>query len=727
MVLWNRVVWALNAARTHRFWLVPYLTRELREEIAARIIRFLGITQAILAALALVTVGATVGLAQPTRFIPPSIWLVALFAAHLVARRWGPLNGLTVYVGGVVLATTVGVLAHGVHTPAYLTNVMILAIVVPLYGSRAGVLLALWCALTGAAWFLLRRLGWTTGLVYAPSVFVYIVMLGCMLAGIGLMSIPTALLAATLRSSEQRRLEADQALKAEQNAELAFQAVFEQTGALTALIEPDGTILRLNLTGERLLGVQSVAYIGRSLFDLPWLGNDAVAQISNALRRAAGGTERLEAQVLGPVGRRSLQLAIAPIKSLDGQVRTLVVEALDVTRLLEAERDLAHARRLEALGQLAGGVAHDFNNMLLAVRGALESLRSEQTNQEERVEAMDTMDQATLRASALTRKLLAFGRRDRFETQTIDLHELIAEAAQIFRRTLGAPIDLTLDFAAEDTLVEGDAAAIEHALLNLVVNARDAMKNGGTLTLQTRVMVVDEDWCQQQRFPVCPGWLVKVSIKDQGVGMTDAVLRRAFEPFFTTKTMGDGSGLGLAAVHGTMLSHSGGVTVESQVGIGTSIHLYFPLATGNRVSARVPSSGVEFSLQLSGTVLVVDDEPLVQRVAKRYLKSLGITATIVGDGAAAISLLRAGQLFDCVLTDVVMPKMSGDALIGELRALQPDLPIVVMSGFPAGTDGLVQHVHIDCPWLRKPFGRNDLAKVLGPILSASHRQVSSDS
>ena len=235
----------------------------------------------------------------------------------------------------------------------------------------------------------------------------------------------------------------------------------------------------------------------------------------------------------GPVGSRSLQLAIAPIKSLDGQVRTLVVEGLDVTRLLDAERDLAHARRLEALGQLAGGVAHDFNNMLLAVRGALESLRSGQTSQEERVEAMDTMDQATLRASALTRKLLAFGRRDRFESQTIDLQELISEAAQIFRRTLGAPIDLALDFAAEDTLVEGDAAAIEHALLNLVVNARDAMKNGGTLTLQTRVMVV-EDWCQQQRFPVCPGRLVKVSIQDQGVGMTDDVIRRAFAPFFTT-------------------------------------------------------------------------------------------------------------------------------------------------------------------------------------------------
>ena len=243
MVLWSRVVWALNAARTHRFWLVPYLTRDLREEIAGRIIRFLGVTQAILAALALVTVGATVGLAQPTRFIPPSIWLVALFAAHFVARRRGPLTGLTVYVGGVVFATTVGVLAHGVAgavaelgvggvvvgqgglaggpgaggAPVGAVEVPVeevLAIVVPLYGSRAGVLLALWCALTGAAWFLLRRLGWTTGLVYAPSVFVYIVMLGCMFAGIGLMSIPTALLAATLRSSEQRRIEADQALKA---------------------------------------------------------------------------------------------------------------------------------------------------------------------------------------------------------------------------------------------------------------------------------------------------------------------------------------------------------------------------------------------------------------------------------------------------------------------------------------------------------------------------------
>jgi PAS domain S-box-containing protein len=646
-----------------------------------------------------------------------------LLATRIVTHRWGPLNGLTLYVVGVIFASTIGVLAHGVHTPAYWTNVLILAIVVPLYGARAGVLLALWCALTGATWFVLQRLGWTTGLVYPPSMFTYIVMTGCMAAGIQLMAIPTTLLSSALHSSEQRRIEADQALKAEQNAELAFQAVFEQTGALTALAEPDGTIVRLNLTGERLLGVDGNAYIGRTLFDLPWVGHNVVEQLEDALHNATEGTERLEAEVLGPVGRRSLQLAIAPIKSLDGQVRTLVVEGLDVTRLLDAERELAHARRLEALGQLAGGVAHDFNNMLLAMQCALESLRSRQTSQDERVEAMETMELATARASDLTRKLLAFGRRDRFKTQIIDLQALIADAAQIFRRTLGAPIELALDFAAEDALIEGDAAAIEHALLNLVVNARDAMNNGGTLTLRTEVIVVDEAWCQSQNFPISPGRLVVLSVEDEGGGMTDDVLRRAFEPFFTTKAVGDGSGLGLAAVHGTMLSHGGGVTVKSQLGVGTGFHLYFPLAAGRRVSTRVPPSGVGHSLQLSGTVLVVDDEPLVQRVAKRCLKALGITAVVVGDGASAMAMIHAGQQFDCVVTDIVMPKMSGATLIGEIRRLRPELPIVVMSGFPAGPDGPLQHVPTDCPWLRKPFSRNDLAKVLAPVLGTSNTHL----
>ncbi|HEY5959519.1 MAG TPA: ATP-binding protein, partial [Polyangiaceae bacterium] len=665
---------------------------------------------------------ATVGLSQPTRFIPGMTWVVALCLARWVAHRRSALVALKVVAGGLLASTTFAVLAHSVHAPAFWSNILALAVIVPLYGARAGILLSLWCALCGAAWFALHRLGWGVSLVYPPSLFTYTFMLGCMFCGIGLMSIPTALLAAALRASEQRRLEAVQARQAEQNAELALRAVFEQTGAVTALVKPDGTILRLNPMAERLMGVEVGDFINRKLSDLPWVGAQTAERIESALQRAVHGIERLDAVVVGAAGQRHLQLAIAPINGLDGTLRSLVVEGLDATRLIEVERELSHASRLEALGQLAGGVAHDFNNMLFAMHGALESLQSTRLGAEERVESMETISQAVVRASDLTRKLLAFGRRDRFETQVVDLEILISEASNIFRRTLCAPIELRLELASERTLVNGDASAIEHALVNLMVNARDAMtSNGmvsGTITLRTRVIAVEEARCAAQSFPISEGRIVELSITDDGVGMTEEVRARAFEPFFTTKPVGQGTGLGLAAVHGTMLSHGGGVGVESQEGNGTTVFLYFPLVT-SAVTSRVPPSGVGFTVQLNGTVLVVDDEPLSLRVTRRYLNALGVTAVFVGDGVAALELIESGTQFDCVLTDIVMPKMSGPALVAELRRKCPELPVVIMSGFPGGSEGSMNDALSDCPRLRKPFGRSDLARTLAPILTRS--------
>jgi len=705
-------------ARGHGFWLGPQLTREVREQIARRLYRVVWIPLILLVIISQASILATVGLREPTRFIPGAIWLTASLVAREVARRRSILDGLAIVVLGHVAATTIGVLAHSVHAPAYWMNILALAVIVPIYGARAGILLTIWCALSGAAWFVLHRLGLTVGLLYPNSVFAYVFLVCNLLCGVVLMAIPAWFLAAALRSSEQRRLETAVAHLAEQDSELRFRAVFEQTGALTLLVEPDGTIIRLNLSGEQLLGLDGARCVGQTIFDLPWIGLEAEAKIEQALLRATQGTERLKLELMGPTGRRHLQLAIAPVNRADGTLRSLVVAGLDATRLLEAERDLAHARRLEALGQLAGGVAHDFNNMLLAAQGSLESVRSGRASEEERLEALESMDQAMVRAAKLTRKLLAFGRRDRFEKQVVDLGQLIKDATQLYRRTIGASIDLVVDLADAEMPVEGDAAAIEHVLMNLVVNAREAMPRGGSVTLRTRVMSVDEAWCKEQTFPILPGRIIELCVEDDGLGMSDEVRVHAFEPFFTTKVDATGSGLGLAAAHGTMLSHGGGITVESQPGQGTRFKLFFPVAE-QRLSARVPPSGVGHSLRLSGKILVVDDEPLVLRVTKRSLEALGVTAVLVSDAATALAALNAGQQFDCVLTDVVMPKMSGIALVERLRKIRPSMPIVVMSGFPAGSDGPAQEILADYPWLRKPFSRNDLSRVLGPILNAA--------
>lgn len=703
-------------ARDHGFWLRPYLPLDMRQVIAEKLNRLLWWPMVIVAGLAQLALLVTVGLSEPTRFIPGMAWVVALLAARGVARRRGALSGLKCVILGLVVSTTFAVLAHSVHAPAFWANILALAVIVPLYGARAGLLLTLWCALCGATWFFMHKVGWSVGLVYPPSLFAFTFLMGCLLSGIGLMSIPTALLASALRSAQNRQLEVEAAHRAEQNAELALQAVFEQTGALTALIDPEGVILRLNPMAERLLGIDSTEYVGRRLSELPWANPDVKDQLTGAIERATRGIERLDAVVQGATGPRHLQLAIAPIRGLDGQLRSLVVEGLDATRLLEVERDLAHARRLESLGQLAGGVAHDFNNMLLAMQGALESLQSSKLNAVEQNESLQTLSQAVHRASDLTRKLLAFGRRDRFESQVVDLEVLITDATKIFRRTLGASIELVLDLGHGRTFIDGDAAAIEHVLVNLMVNARDAMKRGGTITLRTRVHHADKRECGGASVPTLTGRIIELSVADEGVGMSEEVRARAFEPFFTTKSVGEGSGLGLAAVHGTMLSHGGGVSVESQPEVGTTVRLYFPAAI-REASARVPSSGVAHSIQLTGTVLVVDDEPLVLRVARRYLQSLGVACVLASDGIKALALIDSGEEFDCVLTDIVMPKMSGIVLIARLRERCPHLPVVVMSGFPAGTEGADNETLTAYPWLRKPFGSRELAKVLGPILS----------
>lgn len=710
-----------SVTRRLAHWLEPQLARDVRERIACQLYRAAWTPLTILAVLAQVAILITVGLREPTRYVPGFIWLLALLIAREVTRRRDALSGLWYMVLGLVATTTAAVLAHSVHTPAYWTNILALIVVVPLYGARMGILLTLWCALSGASWFLLARFGWTVGLVYPPDGFAYVFLVGCLFCGVGLMTIPTRLLANALTSSEQRRSEAEAAHRAEQDAQLAFRAVFEQGGALSMLVEPSGSIIRLNLSGAKLLGLDRATCVGQSIFDLAWAGQDAVLQIEQALCRATQGTERLHLDVIGPTGSRHLQLAISPLKGADGSLRAFVVAGLDATRLVEAERDLAHARRLEALGQLAGGVAHDFNNMLMAAQGSLESLREGTVSREERLEALETIEQATHRAAELTRKLLAFGRRDRFEKQIVDLAQLVTEAAKLFRRAIGASIQLVLDVGTDSMPVEGDAASIEHALMNLMVNARDAMPNGGTVTIRVSVVTVDDDWCKSQTFSVRPGRLVELCIEDDGMGMNDETRARMFEPFFTTKRQGAGSGLGLSAVHGTVLSHGGGISVESQVGRGTRIHLFFPVAA-QRPSARIPTSGVGYSLSLTGTVLVVDDEPLVLRVTKRSLEALGITAILASDVPSAIATLRTGRSFDCVLTDIVMPKLSGVALVEHIRAICPDLPVVVMSGFPATAENPTPEALMGCPWLRKPFGRDELARVLGPILSGAQER-----
>jgi len=712
---------ALNIAAPSRRlqWLESPIGRADRERIAELMLRVLRWPLIVILLAAQVIVVGTVGFAEPTRFAPGFLMMSVLLVAGPVAKQRGALAALTIIIVGAAATTSLAVLAHSVHAPAYWGNLLALAVVVPLYGARGGLLLSLWAAITGAAWFWLQRVGWTL-LVFPNSMFVYLLMCGYMLCAVGLLSIPSFLLTAALRTSEQRRQETQRAQHAEQEIELAFGAIFERTATLAALLDREGAVTRINRTGEAILNVEPLALNGKKFWNLPWSGENDCHVLKDALAQPLELTQRLQVSIVGQNGRiRTLQLAITGV--LDGQqrIRYWAIEGVDVTELLETQRDLAHARRLEALGQLAGGVAHDFNNMLTALQGAFESLNDVDLSEPEKQEATDTMEQAIRRATEVTRKLLAFGRRDRFETRVIDLNQLVTDASRLLRRTLGAPIELVLELEAQPTIIEGDEAALEHALLNLVVNARDAIRNGGRVTLRTRRVNLDQPFCSAQQFVAHPGPYVVLSVEDTGIGMDEQVKAHAFEPFFTTKSVGEGSGLGLAAVHGTMLSHNGGVIVDSHANSGTAIQLYFPVAEGREVTLR-PHSITRDLTRLKGTVLVVDDEPLMLRVAKRQLSQLGLEPVLASDGASALALLQAGSRFDCIITDFVMPKMSGMTLVNRIREFLPDIPIIIMTGYPSGSAADNQNAISEYPCLRKPFNRSDLARVIAPVLGVRH-------
>jgi PAS domain S-box-containing protein len=703
--------------RTRWRWLESPIGRDDRERIAGQILHWLRWPLLVVLLIAQVVVWATLGFSEPTRFVPGWMLIAALVTARPVARHRGQSAGLSVLVFGTIATTTFAVLANSVQAPAYWANVLTLAAVVPLYGARGGLLLSLWVALSGAAWFFLQRMGWTLGLTQTNSLLVYLLLCGYMFCGVGLLSIPSYLLAAALRTSEQRRLEAQRAQQAEREIELAFGAVFERTATLAALLEGDGTVTRINRTGEEILRAETAALTGEKFWKLPWGGQTDQDVLMRALTQPLETTQRIEVSVTAEAGgNRALQLVITGVRDNQGKIRYWAVEGVDVTELLATQRDLAHARRLEALGQLAGGVAHDFNNMLTALQGAFESLNDVDLSEFEKHEAFDTMKQAILRASEVTHKLLAFGRRDRFEIRVFDVNQLVSDASRLLRRTLGAPIELVLELGAERAAIEGDEAALEHALLNLVVNARDAMRNGGRVTLRTHCEVVDQSFCALQHFAGGPGPYVVLSVKDTGTGMNEQVKAHVFEPFFTTKSVGEGSGLGLAAVHGTMLSHNGGVIVESAANSGTVIRLYFPSADGRAVTLK-PQSTTRRVTRLHGTILVVDDEPLMLRVAKRHLNQLGLESVLVNDGQSALTLLQAGQIFDCIITDYLMPKMSGMALVGKIREFLPNVPIIIMTGYPSNSTAGLPATIGDFPCLRKPFNRQELAQALVPLLS----------
>ncbi len=471
----------------------------------------------------------------------------------------------------------------------------------------------------------------------------------------------------------------------------------------------------------RIVGLQPGSSIFRVADMARFFSPASLARIDAgiAMAMATGETVSTEDDVLRPDGTtRHVIVDIEAIRDAAGAVIGVRGTTADVTVIYEAQARLDQAQRVEMVGRLAAGVAHDFNNQLAAISGYTEILADSLPAGDPRHQDAAAILDAGGQAARLIRQLLAFGQRQTLRPVALDLCEVVAGLAPMLRSLLPAGVELVLPAGPAGAPVRVDRAGFEQTVVNLVLNARDAMSAGGSLSIAAREVGIGLDDLRL-RPTATPGRYVRVTFADTGSGIEPAVLPHILEPFFTTKPFGQGSGLGLSSVDGFVAQSGGFLSVESTLGSGSTFSIYLPRdADAPPAAPPMARMAAARTAPVGGreTILVVDDEPRVLEVTSRVLRGLGYTVLEAGDPAAALAVAESGAAFDLLLTDLVMPGMNGRALAEHLADLRPALPVLFMSGYDPETvfaDGLLDP---GAPFLSKPFGRETLASCVRALL-----------
>jgi two-component system, cell cycle sensor histidine kinase and response regulator CckA len=434
----------------------------------------------------------------------------------------------------------------------------------------------------------------------------------------------------------------------------------------------------------------------------------------------------VEHRIVRPNGEiRNIVVRYAISKDACGDTTRIRGANQDVTErkrteqaLAFAEEQLRQAQKMEAVGQLAGGIAHDFNNLLTAILGCADLVLQQATGLDESSrEDVEEIRRAAERASVLTRQILAFSRRQTLRPAVVSLNEVVLGTDRLLRRTLGEHVELVTKQCEDLEVVEVDVSQFEQVLINLALNARDAMSQGGTLTIETANVELGSE-CASTHPGVKPGPYVLLSVADTGIGMDADTVARAFEPFFTTKEMGQGTGLGLATVYGIVKQSGGSIFLRSEPGQGTVAEIYLPRPGEPDLGDRPAVLSPPKSLHGEEAILVVEDEDSVRRLVTRVLTGLGYRVRAAHSGKQALGLLTASEApVDLVLTDVILPGgLQGDQLAQEVKALRPDLPVLFMSGYPR--DAIVHAGRLDLgvDYLQKPFTPDSLGRYVRGVL-----------
>jgi signal transduction histidine kinase/ActR/RegA family two-component response regulator len=398
-------------------------------------------------------------------------------------------------------------------------------------------------------------------------------------------------------------------------------------------------------------------------------------------------------------------------------------KTLDERKQAEAEREklrelLIQSQKMDAIGQLAGGIAHDFNNLLCGIMGNAELLCRTAMDEESRQLANDIIT-ISKRSADLTSQLLAFSRKGPVQVVAVDLHQLVQEVISILRHTISRTIRINTVLEADPCRTKGDPTQIQSAILNLAVNARDAMPEGGSLDIHTRCVELDADYCRGQTFNLVPGRYIELTIADTGVGMDEATLNRIYEPFFTTKKRGEGTGMGLSAVYGTMITNGGSISAESKPGHGATFKLYFP--TGEEVPIETGAQHAATSVPSSNSadytavqkILVIDDEEMIVKIASRRLAQAGYEVETYTDSVAALSFFEKDHsAVSLIILDMIMPKMDGPAMYRAIKAIDPLARVILVSGF--SIDSAAQNLLSDGAqsYIQKPYLLDDLVRAV---------------
>jgi PAS domain S-box-containing protein len=475
----------------------------------------------------------------------------------------------------------------------------------------------------------------------------------------------------------------------------------------------DGSIIYVNDATCRLLGYERDELLGRKIYEInAEITADAWPQVWERLRSTRKRTfETFHRTKSGCTVAVEISASLFEYEGKEYGCAFV----RDISERKEIEARLRQAEKMDAVGQLAGGVAHDFNNQLAGIMGYVELLQRQLKDDPASSEIAQRILKAVERSAGLTRKLLTFARTSTPVTDRVDVNAMVREVVEIIEHSVDKKIRIAASLRATKPLTVGDVSQLQNAVLNLTLNARDAMPSGGVLTLETENVELDGHEQSGVALKAAAGDYVQVTVTDSGVGMDDDTARRMFEPFFTTKEYGKGTGLGLAAVYGTLKAHNGAIAVHSEPGRGTRVALFMPLMTVMESTRHLPGS--EGITTLRAHVLVVDDEEAVRETVRRLLEALGCRVTVRTTGPEAVKFYeKAHESVDVVLLDMVMPEMNGGEILARLQAIKPDVRVLISSGYSFDDPNLLG-VRGARGVIQKPYTLETLTNKLSHVLS----------